>query len=300
MAEPDDQNPQWPDFLPPDFAESIEQAPREPSPNLPPPIPINRPRQQPPRPRPRKADPERWFNQPAPGGASRRSFLPAPDSPTTVTFTLMAICVAVWVLQSLFPLFDHLVTLVPALGASEPWRFITSAFAHAPRSFSHIGFNMLTLWLMGRFLEPILGHRNFLIVYLIAALGGGAAFVLLAFPPGQGPGSLGTGWNTGVVGASGAVFGLFGAYLVIAWALKRPLTAIWVLLGLNVATALIFPGIAWMSHLGGFIAGAAATAVLVGDLKRRRTSQRSLSVPGLIAIVVVIVGALVVKYAITA
>ena len=69
---------------------------------------------------------------------------------------------------------------------------------------------------------------------------------------------------------------------------------------LGLATALIFPGIAWMSHLGGFIAGAAATAVLVGELKRRRTSQCSLSVSGLIAIVVVIVGALVVKYAITA
>lgn len=289
MADQDDQrDQQWPDFLPPDFAETIDQAPREATPQLPPPIPINRPRVSRPA---RRPDPDRWFNQPAPGGAlPRRSVLPAPDGPTTVTFALMAICLVVWVLQSLFAPVNAEVMLIPALGASEPWRFVTSAFAHLPRSLSHIGFNMLTLWLMGRYLEPILGHRKFLAVYLIAALGGGAAFVLLAVP-GQ------VSWQSGVVGASGAIFGLFGAYLVLAWALKRPLTAIWVLLGLNVVTAVIFPGIAWQGHLGGFLAGAAATAILLGDLRRRGRDQRSLTVPGLLVLTALIVASLVVKYA---
>ena len=61
------------------------------------------------------------------------------------------------------------------------------------------GFNMLTLWLMGRYLEPILRARRFLAVYLISALGGGTLFVLLAFPAGQGPGGTGSNWNTAVV-----------------------------------------------------------------------------------------------------
>lgn len=208
----------------------------------------------------------------------------------------MMICLAVWMLQNFSYAFNDLVMLIPSVAAQEPWRFLTSAFAHAPRSLTHIGFNMLTLWLMGRYLEPLLGHAKFLAVYLISAFGGGALFVLLAFPAGQGPGGYGTGWNSAVLGASGAVFGLFGAYLVLGWAMKRQLGPVLILLGLNLVIMVLFPSIAWIVHLGGFLAGAAATGVIVLDLRRRKPTGRSLAWPGLAALTAVLIVAIVVKY----
>ncbi len=208
----------------------------------------------------------------------------------------MLTCAVVWMLQNLSSTFNDFVMLIPDAADQQPWRFITSAFAHSPRSLTHIGFNMLTLWLMGRFIEPLLGRWKYLAVYLIAALGGGAMFVLLAFPPGQGPGGYGMNWYSGLVGASGAVFGLFGAYLVIALVLKRPLASIWVLLGLNVVMTVIYPSIAWQAHLGGFLAGMAATAVVVTDMKRTATRRSSVLWPGLAAVTVLIIAAIVVKY----
>lgn len=296
MDNPQRENPQWPDFLPPDFEESIPSAPTEQTPPrqppgeaAPPPAATPPPRPSPPR-RPsheaRKRDPERWFNQPAPSSGYRNSLMQAQ---TPVTNLLIAICVLVWMLQNISFEINDLVTLIPALGASEPWRFITSAFGHSRTMFTHIGFNMLTLWLMGRYLEPILGRARFLAVYLISALGGGAMFVLFASPTGRY-------WNSGLLGASGAVFGLFGAYLVLAWLLRRPLTSIWVLLGLNVVMAVIFPNIAWQAHLGGLIAGAMATGVVALDIKRRTQRKSSITWPGMAAVTALIVLALVVKY----
>lgn len=295
MDEPQRENPEWPDFLPPDFEKTIPSAPQEdaivePTP-LPPPRrtgpPVGwRTGPQPPSRPQRRRNPERWFNQPAPASGYGSGLLSAPAQ---VTNLLIAACVAIWLLQNLSYLVNDLVMLIPALGASQPWRFITSAFGHARGSFTHIGFNMLTLWLMGRYLEPLLGRAKFLAIYLISALGGGALFVLLASPAGRN-------WNSGLLGASGAVFGLFGAYLVLAWLFKRPLTSIWVLLGLNLVVAVVFPNIAWQAHLGGFITGAAATGVVSLDLKRQRQRKSSIVWPGLAAVALAIVVALVVKY----
>ncbi len=215
-----------------------------------------------------------------------------------VTSALIAICLVVWVLQNLSYPFNDLVMLVPSLGASEPWRFLTSAFSHMPRSLTHIGFNMLTLWLIGSFLEPILGRARFLAVYLISALGGGVLFVVLAFPRGQGPGWLQTSWNSGVLGASGAVFGLFGAYMVIAWLQRIPLTSVWILLGLNVVVTVLFPGIAWQAHLGGFLAGAAATGAATWGLTRRHPGGSSATTwLGMALVLAALVAMVALKYA---
>lgn len=294
----------WPDFVPPDLAGSIGSAPSEqpaPPPPPPPPPTVSGPVLTPmPGGRARRADPsgERWFRSPAqPGWRSSPIF--SPSSPTVVTNLLISLCLVVWIGQLFVFGFHDMMMLIPSAGAAEPWRFLTAAFAHTPRSLTHIGFNMLTLWLMGRYLEPILGHAKFLAVYLISALGGNALFVLLAFPMGQGPGGYGHNWNSGLVGASGAVFGLFGAYMVIAWLLRKPLTGVWVLLGLNLVMAVLFPSIAWQAHLGGFLAGAAATASAALALKRQRGRRGSSGWIGMAIVTAAIIVALVVKYAVT-
>lgn len=211
---------------------------------------------------------------------------PTPSAPTVVTNVLIAINVVVWMLQNLSPQLSSLLMLIPSVAAEEPWRFITAAFAHAPRSLTHVGFNMLTLWLMGRYLEPILGRAGFLAVYLTSALGGSALFVWLGA------------WNSAVVGASGAVFGLFGAYMVIGWLLKRPMTSVWVLLGLNLVLMFLFPGIAWQAHLGGFLAGAAATGAIALHHVRRRAGKSSTMWPGIALVVLLIVTVIVLRYTI--
>ncbi|MFK5126597.1 rhomboid family intramembrane serine protease, partial [Klebsiella pneumoniae] len=85
-------------------------------------------------------------------------------------------------------------------GPIEPWRLFTAALVHS--GFFHIGLNMLALWFIGRNLEPLLGKWRFVALYLLGTLGGSVAVALLA------P-------TTIVVGASGAIFALFGALLVI-------------------------------------------------------------------------------------
>jgi len=312
-ARPEDQ---WPDFIPPAFEPAIPSTPkgsdadREPpltGPVLPPatgsagstrpsaaPGPSAPFRGESPQagappgawqPRSRGSS-ERWFNQPAPATGWRQSPLAPPSTQIVVTSALIGICVVVWMLQKLSRQVTDMLMLIPSLADQEPWRFITSAFAHSPGSLTHIGFNMLTLWLMGRYLEPILGRAKFLAIYLTSALGGGALFVWLGA------------WNSGVVGASGAIFGLFGAYLVIAWLLKRPLTSVWVLLGLNLVIMVLFPGIAWQAHIGGFLAGAAATGAVGLDLIRRRAGRSSLAWPGIALVVSLIVASIVLRYTI--
>lgn len=300
-------NPEWPDFIPPDFEESIPSAPKEPTgPATPPTVsgpvlpPSSYPHTAPPGPsRPNAGAGDRWFTGPAQPVARRQSSLLNAKAPTVVTNALIMICVLVWMLQNLSAAFNGAVLLIPSVAASEPWRFITSAFAHAPGSLTHIGFNMLTLWLLGRFLEPLLGHAKFLAVYLISALGGNAAFVLLSFPPGQGGSAAGLNWNAGLLGASGAIFGLFGAYLVIAWTLRQSLTSMWILLGMNALLPFLIPGIAWTAHLGGFLAGAAATGAIAAELKRRRARKWSVPWLGMGLVTVVIVASVVIKYAVT-
>lgn len=294
---------EWPDFVPPDFEQSIPQAPKEPTaggavppfsgPVLPPQSNTYRPDTGPSG-RPRRQSDDRWFSRPAGNGGA--AFGPRAAGRTPVTNALIGICVVVWMLQNLSYTFNDLVMLIPSVANTEPWRFLTSAFAHAPRSLTHIGFNMLTLWLMGRYLEPILRGRLFLAIYLISALGGGTLFVLLAFPPGSGPGGTGSNWNSAVVGASGAIFGLFGAYLVLAWTMKRSVTPMLVLLGLNLVMIVLFPGIAWSAHVGGFLTGAAASAVVFWN--RRRSAAAGGSQPWwrLAMVVGILVAALVIKY----
>ncbi|SER55545.1 Membrane associated serine protease, rhomboid family [Propionibacterium cyclohexanicum] len=165
------------------------------------------------------------------------------------TYSIIGICVLVWIGELYVPGVASSVALTPDLAFSEPWRLLTSAFAHSPYSILHIATNMLMLWVMGRSLEPYLGRRDYLICYLLSAVGGSAVFVLLASATASG---------TAVVGASGAVFGLFGAQLAVSRHERMDSSGIWLLVGINLLFGFIVPGIAWQAHLGGFLTGLAA------------------------------------------
>jgi len=134
-----------------------------------------------------------------------------------------------------------------AITAGEWWRIFTVVLLHG--SITHILFNMWALWVLGPQVERGVGTWPFVSLYLAAAgMGGVAAYYF------GGPTDLG-------VGASGAIFGLFGIWL--SWALHRRNTAygravlnqLGFLLLINAALPFIFPGISWQAHLGGLITG---------------------------------------------
>jgi len=168
--------------------------------------------------------------------------------PPVVTIGIIAVCVISYVLQLVSPGWTRQWLFAPVIGADEPWRFLTAAFLHSPGGYLHIIANMIALWMIGPFLETALGRARYLTLYLLSAVAGSVACLLLAEP-------LGT-WYTAVVGASGAVFGLFGAVLVVLRKLKGNAAGILGVIVLNVVIGFVVPGIAWQAHLGGLVVGA--------------------------------------------
>ncbi len=183
-----------------------------------------------------------------------------------VSWTIIALCFATWLAEIFLPGFYQQVALSPALGAHEPWRFLTSAFAHSRAGVTHIAFNMFALWSLGRGMELSLGRARFAALYLISALAGGVGFVLLSMPPSIGnPG--GTNWYVGMVGASGAVFGLFGALVVLYRHAGINMGSLGVVLLLNAVISFAVPNVAWQGHLGGFLAGLLAGWLMLKAVK---------------------------------
>lgn len=175
------------------------------------------------------------------------------------TYLLIGLCALVYVLQWLIPgnvVEDQLafasVYATPHFGAFEPWRMLTSAFVHSQGFVLHIVLNMYMLWIFGQVLEPVLGRIRFLAVYLLSAVGGSVGFLLLTpvLPP------------TGVEGASGAIFGLFGALLVVQSRRGGDTRQLWILIAINGVIGFVVPGIAWQAHLGGLITGGLCAAVI--------------------------------------
>lgn len=227
-----------------------------------------------------------------------------------VTIGIIAACAVVYAVQLASPNVTSDIAFVPALGDSQPWRFLTSAFAHSPSTVLHILFNMYALWIMGTYLEPMLGRARFLAMYLIAALGGSVAYLLLSFPHTLDEvhaGDYGA-WLTPAVGASGAVFGLFGAFLIFQRRLGRSAAGMYVTLLINGALGFMIPGIAWQAHLGGFLVGMACAAVIAYTGRRPAVGAGAGSAAGswsshwagLAGITVLLVLAAVAKYAFTA
>jgi len=186
------------------------------------------------------------------------------DAPR-VTQAIIAICAVVWLLQQANTQVTSDFAFFPPYARSEPWRLVTAAFLHSPSSPLHILFNMYALWLVGPYLERLLGRVRFVALYLISAVGGSIGYLVLASPGLEGA------WVTSTVGASGAVFGLFGAFFVVQRRLNRDATQIVVLIGLNFVLGLVVSGIAWQAHLGGLVTGSLTAAVLAYAPRENRT-----------------------------
>lgn len=167
-----------------------------------------------------------------------------------VTYAIIAACLAVFVGQFAVPPLEGLLLYAGLYTGSEPWRMLTATFLHSTGFLMHIAFNMYALYVIGQALEPLLGRLRFLMLYLIAGFGGSVAVLLLESP------------RVGVVGASGAVFGLFGALLVVMKARGGNYRPILILIGINLVLGFL-PGvnISWQAHLGGLLTGAALAAV---------------------------------------
>jgi membrane associated rhomboid family serine protease len=180
-----------------------------------------------------------------------------------VTFAIIALCAVLYVLQWLIPgdeVYQNLafatVYATPEYGVFEPWRMLTSAFLHSQGFILHIVLNMYMLWMFGQALEPLLGRVRFLAVYILSAIGGSVGYLLLT--PGYIPGQP----LTGVVGASGAIFGLFGAMLVVQRHRGGETKQLWVLIAINGVIGFLVPQIAWQAHLGGLVTGALCAAAI--------------------------------------
>ncbi len=206
-----------------------------------------------------------------------------------VTYSIIGVTLVVYLLQFLTgSLLTNLFAFTPQafVLSIEPWRALTSLLLHG--SILHVLLNMYTLWLFGQLLESMLGRWRFLALYLIAGLAGSIGVVVFADP------------FTWVLGASGAIFGLMGAFVVIQRRLGGNLTQLYVLLAINLAIGFL-PGanISWQAHLGGLIGGALVGLIY---LETRDRSRRGLQI-GLLAGLVValfVLGFLVARWKIGA
>ncbi|WP_347109062.1 rhomboid family intramembrane serine protease [Paenarthrobacter sp. S56] len=191
-----------------------------------------------------------------------------------VTYAIIAVCALVYILQWIIPgeVVYQQFAFANFLAAQEPWRILTAAFLHSRSFLLHIVLNMYTLWIFGQALEPLLGRIRYLAVYLLSAVGGSVGFLLLTpdLPP------------VGVVGASGAIFGLFGAMLVVQRQRGGDTRQLWVLIAINGAIGFFIQGIAWQAHLGGLITGGLAAAAIA--YAPRGKNQTALQVGGLVLI----------------
>lgn len=208
-----------------------------------------------------------------------------------VTLTIIVICVVLWLAQQASPSVGVDLDFAPSLGRAEPWRFLTSAFLHGP--LYHILFNMYALWVVGQYLEPLLGRLRFAILYLVSAVGGSVGYLWLTSP--QINLASGTYSWVATVGASGAVFGLFGAMLVLNRHLGRSSAGIAVVILINGVIGFVYPGIAWQAHLGGLITGVALAGVITATSSK---SRRKFQLPAMGAVTVLLAAVAFARYAV--
>lgn len=215
----------------------------------------------------------------------------ATDGTPVVTYAIIAICAVVFVAQMVSPNVTDDFVDAPYLGWVEPWRMLSANFLHSTYLIPHIFMNMIALWQLGPYLEQLLGHARFLALYLISGLGGSVAVTLLAPVPDREE-LLSTGvvdgpWFTGTLGASGAVFGLFGAVLVFNRALNRSSSVLYGVLAINAVIGFVYPLISWQAHLGGFVTGAACAGVIALFRSRAVRHFAWFGLVGVLALVIV-------------
>jgi membrane associated rhomboid family serine protease len=216
------------------------------------------------------------------GDRQPRRFTPR-SSTAYVTWTLVAVNVLVFLVQLADRALIEQFALVPFwVAEGEWWRLLTSAFLHAQGGGLplHILFNMWALVVLGPQLEQALGRVRFAAVYFLSALAGSTLVMWVS------------GMGEATIGASGAIFGLFGATFVLARRLRLNTTWLVVIIALNLVMTFTVSGISWGAHVGGLIAGAALCAAYVYTPVRR---QRLVEVGGTAALAVLLLAAVLVR-----
>jgi len=216
----------------------------------------------------------------------------AVPSQARVTYALMALNVVLYLIELAHSQLGYDWLMVgafppgagrdPALGvaAGQWYRMITSAFIPPPGdgflSFVDIAFNMWALYVVGPAVERALGSARFLTVYLVSAIGGSVLIYCLV------PFEL-------AAGASGAIFGLFGAWFVLARRLNADVRPVVMLIVLNLVLSFSISGIAWQAHVGGLIAGGLLTAAFAYAPRKYRAPAQLSATIAIVAIFVITV-----------
>jgi membrane associated rhomboid family serine protease len=199
-----------------------------------------------------------------------------------ITYALIAINVVMFVLQRASPnLQSELVLHSPSVATGDWYRLVTSAFLHY--GIAHLLFNMYALYIIGPSLESWLGRLRFTALYALSALGGSVLVYLLS------P------LNAATAGASGAVFGLFGATFVVGKRLNLNVQWVVGLIVLNLAFTFVIPAlggqqISWQGHIGGLITGAAVAAAYAYAPGERRNLVQVSATVALLAVFALLIG----------
>jgi membrane associated rhomboid family serine protease len=133
--------------------------------------------------------------------------------------------------------------------SGEYWRLFTVALVHG--GLTHLFFNMFSLLVLGNPVEEALGKARFLVIFFISLLTGSLASIYL------------TNQLYVSVGASGAIFGLFGAFIAMRKMISEGVRDIYVIVGLNFVFGFVLGGVDWRAHLGGLVGGYLTTALLL-------------------------------------
>jgi membrane associated rhomboid family serine protease len=216
----------------------------------------------------------------APGGATE----------ALVTRTLIAVNVIVYLITAVQGagmnapggrLFNDMFLYGPYVAHGDWWRLITAAFLHA--SILHIGLNMYVLWIIGRPVEQYLGRARFLGLYFVSGLAGSAGALVLT------PTAL-------TVGASGAIFGILGALLIIEWQTTGRLAGnamTWIVI--NLALSFVISNVSIGGHVGGLIGGILVT-LSFANWGRGHAAYGKIGVAGFAGLAAVAVASVAVVY----
>jgi membrane associated rhomboid family serine protease len=168
----------------------------------------------------------------------------------SATLSLITLISAAYLLNLVYPKFyDYTALFGPLVDSGEVWRLFTVALVHG--GLTHLFFNMFSLLVLGNPIEAALGKARFLVIFFASLLTGSLASIYL------------TNELYVSVGASGAIFGLFGAFIAMRNRISEGARDIYVIVGLNFVFGFILGGVDWRAHLGGLVGGYLTTAILL-------------------------------------
>jgi membrane associated rhomboid family serine protease len=176
--------------------------------------------------------------------------------------------------------YDRQGHIVDGVAQGEYWRLFTADYMHY--GILHLLLNMWALLILGREVERMLGRWRYLALYLLAGFGSSVAVYWLSEP------------NSATAGASGSIFGLFGALLIFVRKLRLDPRQLFVLVAINFGFG-FFVGASWQGHLGGFVVGALVAGVLA--YAPRGPNRTPVQIGGLVVVTVALLGLVVLRTA---